>query len=103
MIATGSVHGDGFIYMSTSANLRMALTTPMSAPPAMNPEAMSVPFSTRASLRALSLLRLPTNHETAPPMSIGMLRSSGMNIPSANGSAGTLKNVRMRAITAPIP
>ena len=50
MIATGSVHGDGFMYMSTSANLRIALTTPMSAPPAMNPEAMSVPFSVRAAL-----------------------------------------------------
>ena len=45
MIATGSVQGDGFIYISTSANLRIALTTPISAPPAMNPEAINVPFS----------------------------------------------------------
>ena len=91
------------MYISTSANLRIALTTPMRAPPAMNPEAINVPFSVRAALSSLSLLRLPTYHETAPPMSIGMFRSIGMNIPRANGSAGILKNVSTRAITAPMP
>ena len=102
-MATGSVQAEGFIYTSTFANLRMALTTPMRAPPAMKPEAMSVPFSVLSSFNALSLLRLPTNHEIAPPTSIGMLRSIGMNIPRAKGRAGTLKNVRTRAMTAPIP
>jgi uncharacterized membrane protein YphA (DoxX/SURF4 family) len=103
MIAIGSVQGDGSIYTLTSAKRRIALTTPISAPPAINPEAMSVPFSVRASLSSLSLLRLPTYHAIAPPTSIGVFKSIGMNMPSANGRAGTLKNVRRRAMTAPIP
>ena len=103
MMAIGSVQGEGFMNMSTSANLRIALTTPMSAPPAMNPDAISVPFSMRASFVALSWLRVLTNHEMAPPTSIGMLRSRGMNMPSAKGSAGILKNVSTRAMRAPIP
>ena len=37
-----------------------ALTTPISAPPAMKPDASSVPFSPRSALRAASLLRLVT-------------------------------------------
>ena len=33
------------IYQSTLANFKIALTTPISAPPAINPEAIRVPFS----------------------------------------------------------
>lgn len=37
-----------------------ALITPISAPPAMKPEASKVPFSPRAALIASSLLRVVT-------------------------------------------
>lgn len=37
-----------------------ALTTPINAPPAMNPDANRVPFSPRAALTAASLLRVVT-------------------------------------------
>ncbi len=39
---------------STSANFSRALTTPISAPPAMKPDAISVPRSKRALLRSAS-------------------------------------------------
>ena len=70
---------------------------------AMNPEAMSVPFSWRASLTLLSLLRVLTNHEIAPPTNIGILRSNGINMPSAKASAGTFRKFRIMAMTAPMP
>ena len=92
-----------FMNQSTPANLRMAETTPMRAPPAMKPLAMSVPFSWRLRLSSASLLLVLTNQEIAPPTSSGRLRSMGMNIPRQNARAGTLKTVRSIAITAPIP
>ena len=81
----------------------MALTTPIRAPPAMKPEAMRVPFSWRALLTAASLERVLTYQEIAPPTSSGRLRSMGMNMPRANGRAGTLNAVRISAIAAPMP
>ena len=86
-----------------SKNFSRALTTPMRAPPAMNPEAMRVPLLSLASLRALSFERVLTNHEMAPPTSSGRFRSIGMNIPSANARAGTFNNVSATASTAPMP
>ena len=88
---------------STPANFRIALTTPISAPPAMKPEAISVPFSWRAEFTASSLLRLLTYQLMAPPTSRGRLRSRGMNMPRQKARAGTLNTVRRMAIAAPIP
>ena len=88
---------------STLKNFSSALTTPINAPPAMNPEAISVPLFRRASFRALSFERVLTYQEIAPPTSNGRLRSIGMNIPSANANAGILKKVSTMASTAPIP
>ena len=102
MMATGSVHEDGAMKTSTFANFRIALTTPIKAPPAMKPDAMRVPFSIRASLTVWSLLRVLTNHETAPPTRRGRLSSSGMNIPRQNARAGTPHQFKTRAITAPM-
>ena len=68
-----------------------ALITPINAPPAMKPEANSVPFSPRAALTALSLLRVVTYQLIAPPTTSGMFSSSGMNMPNAKANAGTLK------------
>ena len=89
--------------ISTLANLSIALTTPINAPPAIKPDAMSVPLLLRALLSTSSLLRVLTYHEIAPPINKGILRSIGMNIPSANGSAGILAKVSINAITAPMP
>ena len=102
-MAIGSVHGDGFKNRSMSAKRSTALTTPIKAPPAMKPDAMSVPFSLLASLISLSLLRVFTNQAMAPPTRRGRFKSIGMNIPNANGRAGNLQSVRMMAIAAPIP
>ena len=67
-----------------------ALTTPISAPPAMKPDASNVPFSPRSVLRVASLLRLVTYQLMAPPTTRGMFSCNGMNIPSANANAGIL-------------
>ena len=48
-----------------------ALTTPISAPPAMNPEASRVPFSPRSAFTSGSLLRLVTYQLIAPPTKSG--------------------------------
>ena len=81
----------------------MALTTPIRAPPAMNPDASNVPFSPRALLTASSLLREVTYQLMAPPTSNGRFSSNGMNIPSAKARAGTLQNVSTNASAAPMP
>ena len=88
---------------STLANFKIALTTPIKAPPAMKPEAIKVPLLLRALLRASSLLRVLTYHEIAPPINKGILRSIGINMPRANGNAGILATVNINAITAPMP
>ena len=80
-----------------------ALTTPISAPPAMNPLAMSVPRSPRSWFSFLSLERVVTNQFTAPPTSSGRFSSRGMNIPRAKGSAGIFAAVRAMAMRAPMP
>ena len=54
-------------------------------------------------MTAASLERVLTYQEMAPPTSSGRFRSMGMNMPRANGKAGTLKSVRRRAIAAPMP
>ena len=64
-----------------------ALTTPIKAPPAIKPEANSVPFSPRASLTALSLERVVTYQFTAPPITNGTFSSRGINIPKAKANA----------------
>ena len=86
----------------TPAKRISALTTPISAPPAMKPDAMRVPFSPRSLFASASFERVVTNQFTAPPTRSGMLSCMGMNIPSANGSAGILQNVRITAIAAPM-
>ena len=80
----------------------IALTTPINAPPAMKPEAMSVPRLLFALACSASLWRL-TAHATKPPTTSGALSSIGINIPRAKGSAGSLIKVRIRAIRAPKP
>jgi hypothetical protein len=79
----------------------MALTTPISAPPAMKPEAIRVPRSARALLSAASFERVVTSHATSPPTTSGALRYMGMNIPSEKGRAGTPIPVSTSASTAP--
>ena len=84
-------------------NRNRALTTPMSAPPAMNPLAMRVPFSPRSLFVSASLERVVTYQFMAPPTSSGMLSSIGMNMPKAKASAGTLQIVSTIAMIAPMP
>ena len=79
-----------------------ALTTPMSAPPAMKPEAMSVPFSPRSLLMFSSFVRVVTYQLIAPPTTSGMFSSIGMNMPSAKARAGTPQSVSTMARTAPM-
>ena len=88
---------------SNPANFIPALTTPMSAPPAMNPEAKNVPLSKRALFRAVSFERLPTYQLISPQMTKGVFSSNGMNIPKANAKAGTFSHVSRTARIAPIP
>ena len=88
---------------SSPPNLMTALTTPIKAPPAMKPEATSVPFSLRAVLTALSLERVDTYQATNPPISRGTSSDIGINIPRAKAKAGTRHSVKTTAITAPMP
>ena len=74
----------------------------MSAPPAMNPDAKSVPLSPRALLIASLFERVVTYQLIAPPTSSGIFSSKGMNIPRAKARAGTLQRSSTNAITAPI-
>lgn len=95
-MATGIV----FTYSNPAKRVRAA-NTPKSAPPAMSPDAMSVPRSRRASFTALSAERVLTNHAIAPPTSRGALSCMGMNIPRQNASAGTPSQLSSTASTAP--
>ena len=81
--------------------LSSALTTPISAPPAIKPDAISVPRSRRAFFPRSLPLRLATYQLIRPPTRSGVLSSSGMNIPSANASAGTPIIVKISASAAP--
>ena len=86
----------------TSKKRNNAETTPISAPPAMNPLAMSVPFSLRSRFTSAFLERVLTYQLTMPPTRSGIFSSSGMNIPRAKAMAGMPQNVSITAITAPI-
>ena len=92
-----------YMNQSAPANLSTAETTPIRAPPAMKPDAISVPFFTLASFTSLSLLLLPTHQEMAPPSRSGKFKSIGMNIPRQNANVGTLQKFSSSAMAAPIP
>ena len=89
--------------ISNPANFSNALTTPISAPPAIKPLAMSVPRSPRCLFTSASLLREVTHQLIAPPTTSGTFSSKGMNIPNAKANAGTLHSVRIMANSAPMP
>ena len=74
---------------------------PVGAPPAMKPEAMSVPRSNRALLSASSCVRVETYQAIRPPVTSGAFSSMGMNMPSAKASAGTPIVVSISASMAP--
>ena len=78
----GLTHQFSAMLASMPPNLSSALTTPIRAPPAIKPLAMSVPFSPRS---------LFTYQLIAPPTNSGTFNSNGMNIPSAKANAGILK------------
>ena len=67
----------------------------------MKPDAISVPRSKRALLRASSFERFETNHATSPPTTSGAFSSMGMNMPSANARAGMPIDVSTSASAAP--
>lgn len=90
----------GDVY-SKPAKRVSAANTPNSAPPAIRPDAIRVPRSRRASLSFLSAERLLTNQATRPPISIGVLSCSGMNIPRQNARAGTPSQLSNSASIAP--
>ena len=108
MYITSPIHSALFeaaqsaINHSTPTNFSTAETTPISAPPAMNPEAISVPRSKRALFSASSFERDDTNHAIRPPTTSGAFRYIGMNIPSENANAGTPIAVSTNASAAPI-
>ena len=98
----GFAHHVSAMENSTPPNFSSALTTPMRAPPAIKPLAMSVPFSPRALFTLWSLLRVVTYQLTAPPTTNGTFSSRGINIPSANARAGILSHVSTMARAAPM-
>ena len=67
---------DSFIsaYISTPAKRKAALTTPIKAPPAMNPEASKVPLFSRALFKSSSLLRVDTYQLISPPTTKGVFK-----------------------------
>ena len=88
-------------YQSAPAYFNTALITPIRAPPAINPEAISVPRSRRILFTFSSLLRVDTYQLTSPPINKGVFRSNGINIPRAKARAGTPIMVRINASAAP--
>ena len=68
--------------------LSSALTTPIMAPPAINPEAMSVPLSLRALLVALSFDLELMSQAMKPPTKSGMFKAKGINMPKEKARAG---------------
>ena len=87
----GFAHQLSAMLASMPPNFSRALTTPIKAPPAMKPLAMSVPFSPRSAFTLASLLREVTYQLMAPPTSSGTFSSNGINIPRAKARAGILK------------
>ena len=65
-------------YQSAPAYFNTALITPIRAPPAINPEAISVPRSRRILFTFSSLLRVDTYQLTSPPINKGVFRSNGI-------------------------
>ena len=89
------------INQSAPQYFRIALITPIKAPPAINPEAINVPRSRRALFTFSSLLRVPTYQLTKPPINSGVFKSNGINIPRAKANAGTPIIVKINAKAAP--
>ena len=83
-------------------NRRRADTTPIKAPPALKPLAISVPVSPRSLFTELSVERVVTSQFIAPPTSNGALSSIGINIPKAKAKAGMRKKFNIRAMMAPV-
>ena len=88
-------------YQSAPAYFNTALITPINAPPAIKPEAISVPLSRRILFTFSSLLRVDTYQLTKPPTNNGVFNSNGINIPKAKAKAGTPIMVRIKAKAAP--
>ncbi len=72
------------------------------APPAVNPEEMSVPRLLRRSASSLSFVDFLTRWETKPPTRSGVVTGRGRYMPRANASGGTLASSATRATEAPI-
>src|SRR5208283_1855155 len=89
------------LYQSKPPNLRNAAMTPNSEPPAMNPDAMSVPRENRALFNFSLFEREVTHHETIPPMTSGVFSSCGIYIPSAKASGEIFTITKINEITAP--
>ena len=66
---------------SAPASFRIALTTPINAPPAIKPDASRVPLSWRALLSFSSLDLVLRYQLINPPANRGRLRCRGINIP----------------------
>ena len=73
----------------------------MRAPPAMNPDEMSVPRLLRRSASSLSLVDVLTRWEMKPPTRSGVVSGSGRYMPRAKASGGTLASSATRATEAP--
>src|SRR5271169_5841738 len=89
------------LYQSKPPNLRNAAMTPNSDPPAINPDAISVPRENRALSSFSFLERVVTHQETMPPMTSGVFSSCGIYMPSANASGEMLTITRINEMTAP--
>ena len=98
----GFVHQSLAIDHSTPPNFNKADTTPINAPPAMNPLAIRVPFSPRSLFTFSSLDRDVTYQFMAPPTTRGTFNCNGINIPSEKARAGIWQRSSTIAITAPV-
>jgi hypothetical protein len=95
--------GTKAVPVRSSMNLSTAAKTPTRAPPAMKPEAMSVPWSWRALATAPSFEERRSSQATAAPTTSGELSSMGRYMPSAKASPETPHSSRATAKTAPMP
>ncbi|MGC4000174.1 MAG: N-6 DNA methylase [Anaeromyxobacter sp.] len=86
-----------------SRNRSSAVMTPMSAPPAMKPDAISVPRSWRAAATFSSFDDRLSSQAVAAPRISGELRSMGRYMPSARARPETPHISAATAKTAPRP
>ena len=84
-------------------NCMAALTTPIKAPPAMKPEARSVPRSPRRLFNSAEVEREVTYQLTAPPTMSGRLSCKGMNMPRAKARAEMPQALSRSEMRAPMP